>query len=419
LPMFSRLHRIAEIVVRLDRIRSQATIEESGRTLLSQKRYGYDRVRKHIKKGVKVNLRTLLLGFGLSLSAVTALISTVTAADLPSYMDVIVGGQPATPAETAKQNVLSLNTAMFGLYDSSGKIFQKNLLAQHPVILALFNGAGGRFILYKPGAGPVEAPSVPAVYQLMKSVGHATMVIPVVAGPRIDKPTDQSWRAPLAAFRTRLQAALESLDQTEMQEDWRGDTREILATDIAFLDDCFQKGVISFAAVQEFSQKQGPKLKHIIAWAAETQVAHWMNVVAEWKRQLGADWDRTYGASNTIYVARQNNILFSLLAQFFGPDAVNSRLMLIETISFTTTPEDMLEALTRIVGDRAVGGLFFGNASVMDYELMGGDARDAIVAEAGKRGMTPFLPPKVAFGSKQWPTLITPGPGPASLGELH
>jgi hypothetical protein len=366
-----------------------------------------------------VNLRTLLLGFGLSWSAMRVVISPVAAADMPSYMDVIVGGQPSAPAETAKQNVLSLNTAMFGLYDSSGRIFQKNLLAQHPVILGLFNGAGGRLILYKPGASPVEAPSVPAVYQLLKSVGHATMVIPVVAGPRIDKPTDQSWRAPLAAFRIRLAAALESLDQTEMREDWRGDTRDILATNIAFLDDCLRKGVISFAAVQEFTQKQGPKLKHIIAWAAETQVAHWMNVLAEWKTQLGSDWDKTYAASNTIYVARQNNILFSVLAQFFGPDAINSRLILIETISFTTMPEDMLDSLTRIIGDRAIGGLFFGNASMMDYELMGGDARAAIVAEAGKRGITPFLPPSVPFGSKQWPTLITPGPGPASLSELH
>jgi hypothetical protein len=144
-----------------------------------------------------------------------------------------------------------------------------------------------------------------------------------------------------------------------------------------------------------------------------------MTVIEDWKKQLGADWEKTYAASNTIYVARQNNILFSVLAQFFGPEAINSRLILIETISFTTTPEDMLEALTRIIGDRAVGGLFFGNATVMDFELMGGNAREAIIAEAGKRGMTPFLPPKVPFGSKQWPTLITPGPGPASLADLH
>ena len=106
-----------------------------------------------------------------------------------------------------------------------------------------------------------------------------------------------------------------------------------------------------------------------------------MGVIGEWKKMLGADWDKTYAASNTIYVARQNNVLFSVLAQFFGPEAINDRLMLIETISFTTTPQDMLESLTRIIADRSVGALFFGNYHLMDYELMGGDARKTIIAE--------------------------------------
>jgi hypothetical protein len=124
-------------------------------------------------------------------------------------------------------------------------------------------------------------------------------------------------------------------------------------------------------------------------------------------------------ASNTIYVARQNNVLFSVLAQFFGPDAINDRLVLIETMSFTTTPSEMLESLTRIIADRSVGALFFGNYYLMDFELMGGDARAAIIAEDVKRGMKPFLPPLVPFGSKQWPTLVTPGPGPATIADLH
>jgi hypothetical protein len=32
--------------------------------------------------------------------------------------------------------------------------------------------------------------------------------------------------------------------------------------------------------------------------------------------------------------------------------------------------------------------------------------------------MTPFLPPVVPFGSHQWPTLVTPGPGPATIADL-
>ncbi len=49
---------------------------------------------------------------------------------------------------------------------------------------------------------------------------------------------------------------------------------------------------------------------------------------------------------------------------------------------------------------------------------MGGDARGSIVADTQARGMATHLPPKVPFGSHQWPTLITSGTGPASLADL-
>jgi hypothetical protein len=185
------------------------------------------------------------------------------------------------------------------------------------------------------------------------------------------------------------------------------------------MDGCAQKGAIGTTDMQAFADKQGPELKKVIAWAAQTQVNHWMDVIAGWKQMLGPDWDKTYAASNTIYVARQNNVLFSVLAQYFGPDAINDRLMLIETISFTTTPDDMLDAVTRVVADRSVGALFFKNYHLMDYELMGGDAREAILTQDKKRGITPTLPPAVPFGSHQFPTLITAGPGATSLSELH
>ena len=94
-----------------------------------------------------------------------------------------------------------------------------------------------------------------------------------------------------------------------------------------------------------------------------------------------------------------------MLAQFFGPAAINDRLMLIETISFTTTPGDMMESLTRIIADRSVGALFFGNCHLIDHELIGGDSRATIIAEAPKirnaavpasgRAVRPF---------EQWPT---------------
>ncbi|TMJ93734.1 MAG: hypothetical protein E6G77_23635 [Alphaproteobacteria bacterium] len=350
--------------------------------------------------------------------ALLGLGSVAYAQNLPSYMEPITGRTSSSPAGTATKNVLALNTGMFELYGDAGQIFKRNLLSKHPVILALFSGAGGRFILYRPGQEPLEAPSVPIVYQLLKSIGHSTMALSQVVAPYLDNPTDQSWRSPMLAYRSRMKSALDGLDVTPMPAEWRDNNRILLENNLAFVDECLAKGTISFAELEAFSKKQGPYLKLNVAWAAQTQVAHWMPVLGDWKAMLGSDWDKTYGASNTIYVARQNNILFSLMAQFFAPEAINDRLILIETISFTTTPDEMLASLTRIIGDRSVGSLFFGNYHLMDFELMGGDARAAIIAENAKRGTTPFLPPLVPWGSKQWPMLVTTGSGPASFADL-
>ena len=264
------------------------------------------------------------------------------AEDLPAYMQPIAGHAASSPAETATKNVLALNAGMFELYGDASKIFQSNILSQHPVILGLFSGDGGKFILYRPGQAPLDAPSVPVVYQLLKSIGHSTMALAEVVGPYLDNPDDQAWRGSMLAYRSRMKSALDGLDATSMPAEWRDNNRAILQNNIAFMDDCVNKGSVSFAALKTFSDKQAPFLKLDIAWAAQTQVAHWMTVISDWKSMLGADWDKTYAASNTIYVARQNNVLFSVLAQFFGPDAINDRLLLIETVSFTTTPADML-----------------------------------------------------------------------------
>jgi hypothetical protein len=350
--------------------------------------------------------------------ALTGLGTTTNSQDLPSYMAPISGRTVSSSADTAAKNVLALNTGMFELYDDAAKIFQKNILSKHPVILGLFSGAGGSSILYRPGMALLEAPSVPLVYQLLKSVDHSTMALAQVVGPYLDNPADQSWRGPMLAYRARMKSALDGLNETPMPSEWRDNDRIILQNNIAFIDDCLAKGAISFAALEAFTKKQAPYLKEDIAWAAQTQVAHWMKVLADWKKMLGGDWEKTYAATNSIYATRQNNVLFSVLAQFFGPEAMNDRLILFETLSFTTTPSDLMEALTRIIADRSDGALFFGNYYMMDYELMGGDARTAIVAETAKLGTKPFLPPPVPFDSRQWPMRIMPGPGPTSIAEL-
>ncbi len=143
------------------------------------------------------------------LAAAAALPTLAT--EFPSPMSIINGGEAPSPAETAQKNVLALNTIMFELYGDAGRVIGQNIRAQHPIILGLFSGAGGRLILYRPGQPPLDAPSVPPVYQLLKSIGHSTMAIAVAVGPALDKLADQSWLGSLQAYRARMQAGLASM----------------------------------------------------------------------------------------------------------------------------------------------------------------------------------------------------------------
>jgi hypothetical protein len=340
---------------------------------------------------------------------------------LPNYMSVIVGnGAPATKSQVAEQNVLALDIAMFGLYDEAQAKFQKNFLAQHPVIMALFSNQGGQLTLYRPGKAPVQAPQVPIRYQIYKSVGHSALALFELVGSHLGTVSDHSWVGPMRTFRATSQTALDSLDTLDLNADARANQRKVLMSNIKFMDACLSKGSYTFADIQQYAQEVRPYLANNVWLGASTQVEHWMKVIKDWKEMLGPDWDKTYGVSNTLYVARQNNVIFSTLAQFFGKDAMNTRLFLFETSQFVTTPDQMLDVLIRTVADRSVGMVFFGNYYLMDYELMGGDGRKAIQAEDKKYGIPVFLPPAVPFHSNEWPFRIDPsqGEGPSTIEDI-
>src|SRR5262245_19147512 len=128
-----------------------------------------------------------LLATGLAAGAASA----QTGGALPSYLNGLVAPTTSTPAANATRDVLQLNVSMFALYDAAARIFQANIMANHPMILALFSGAGGRMILYRPGKPPEEAPSVPIAYQLLKSTGHSTMAISEVVLPFVNNANDK------------------------------------------------------------------------------------------------------------------------------------------------------------------------------------------------------------------------------------
>jgi len=341
---------------------------------------------------------------------------------VPEFMrQVIIDEPPVSERVVAEQAALALNESMMHLYEASLTKFKQNMRDRVPIILALFSGQGGQMVLYRPGHAPEVAPRVPIVYQIAKSVGHSTMAIYEIVSPYISNAkANQLWRAPLAMYRTQNQSALDGLGALDLSEDDRSLFRAILERNLAFMDQCLSKGGYTYDEVEKYIRATAPFSAKTIDVSSGAQVGHWMKVVEEWKNKLGKDWERAYGVSNTLYVARQNNILFTVLAQFMGTETMGDRLLLIETPEFETTPEKMLDVLCRIVADRALGMVFFRDYFLMDVELLGGGGRRAIEREMAKRGLKPLLPTLAPFRSNAWPWKTDPkqGTGPARLEDV-
>lgn len=340
---------------------------------------------------------------------------------IPDFMGVVVADEPAaSKREIAEHSVLALNDSMMAFYEVSLHKFIGNVRAQSPIILAMFTGQGGRMTLFRPGHEPEEAPPVPLKYQIFKSVGHSTLAIYEILAPYLTNASaNQLWRAPLETYLTQHRSALEGLDALDVTDEERAVLRTVLELNVAFMDECLAKGDYDFAALEAYTRSTVPFTFKAIGVSSGLQVEHWVEVVEKWQKELGDLWDKTYAVTNTLYVARQNNILYTVLAQFMGKEAIGDRLLLVETPEFETTPEKLMDVLGRIIADRSLGEMFFKDYFLMDVELLGGGAREAIEREMKKRGREPLLPNVAPFHSHDWPwkTGSDNGEGPGTLAD--
>jgi hypothetical protein len=341
---------------------------------------------------------------------------------VPEFLcPVVVAEPPASARVVAEHAVLALNESMLTLYDASLEKFKQNMLDHVPIILALFTGGGGRMILYRPGREPDVAPPVPIVYQLAKSVGHSTMAIYEIVSPYVSNAyANQLWRPPLEMYRAQIRTAFDRLDALDISGADHSVLHTILQRNLAFMDECIDRGGYSYDDVEKYIRDTEPYAAQSIGIGSSVQVGHWMTVLEQWKTSLGDEWEHAYAVSNSLYIARQNNILYSVLVQFMGAETMGDRLLLVETTEFETTPEKMLDVLGRIVADRSLGMVFFGDYFLMDVELLGGGGRVAIEREMAARGRKAVLPTLAPFHSNDWPWKTNPdrGAGPARLEDV-
>ena len=122
----------------------------------------------------------------------------------------------------------------------------------------------------------------------------------------------------MKSYRTEVQTAKDAIVDLAINQKSRPSCKTLLRQVLEFMDNCLKNGGYNYADVEAYARGVEPNWKNSSPIASSNQVGHWFQVLTEWKKLLGDDWNHTYALANSIYVARQNNIFFSVLVQFFG-----------------------------------------------------------------------------------------------------
>lgn len=245
---------------------------------------------------------------------------------------------------------------------------------QSPVIYALFNGVGGKYILRRHGRQTAVEP-VPEVYQQMKSVSHTLVGIYEIVSPYFRQPELQSWRPKLVEFNRMLKDGLATLGQVGMPPDVEEHCRAILEGGIKFTDKILQTGTYTAEDYSTYAKSVWPAVAANVHLAGKLQVDHFEALIKKWRKEMGEEeWSRLYAVVGTAWAMRRENVHFQILAQMMGRDAVNDRLIMAESIP-DVTEDQLIMLLGRIINDRGLALLVFGKEFRMDVELMGEAAR--------------------------------------------
>ncbi len=327
-----------------------------------------------MKPGPLIKTSCRLFCGALALALVVANVASADGSDPPTAIEQIQMSQ----SEEAAARLFALDAAMQRYYaDTQRYVGEK----QSPVILAMFNGVGGQYILRRNGKKVAVEP-VPELYQQIKSVSHTIVGVYEIIAPYFANAETGNWRPKLTEFNRMLKDGLATLGNAGMPKEVEENCRLILQGDIEFTDKILREGSFTAESFSAYAQAITPAIMENVKLAGKLQVTHFEALLTRWREEMGEEeWSRLYAIVSTAWAMRRENVHFQILAQMMGHKTVNDRLIIAESIP-DVTEDQLIMLLGRIINDRGVGELVFGKEFRMDVELMGEAARDAIQQQA-------------------------------------
>lgn len=281
---------------------------------------------------------------------------------------------------TTIQKFQDLNPSMLNTLAEQQHVYQKTLLQKHPIIVALFSPQGGKFILYRPKHAPLIAPSLEQAqnYEMATQVEHAAMEAYELAIQGLNDSNTQFWQIKMLAFSKHIVLMQQVIFKLNSSDSEKQLMQDLLSQTQQFLMNNLHQHNLSMDRTNSYAKAMKPNLLKLTKEVATAQVNHWMDIVSNWKKELGADWSNTYAVVIYIPVQPQNNIFLNILSYFMGQEALGQRLFYFPLHNYTPTANEALSLFTKAIPDKDLANQVYGQYFLSYSGILSQVAREAI-----------------------------------------
>lgn len=248
-----------------------------------------------------------------------------------------------------------------------------------PTIIVQFSPDGGIYTLRRNQQNTTVHP-VPELYAILRSISHTSVGLFEIVYPAFSKKAQKTWLSKLNEYNKELKLALKAIDVINIPIQAKKTSREILMAGIYFSNKVLKNSVVTQQDFIAYSTPIRSAINYQVQLASKIQVDSIEALLQKWQKEMGKEeWKRLYAVVNYTWGLRRENVHFQILAQQMGREAVNDRLVLVESIELASV-DQLLMQLGFVINNRNLAMSVFGskNKFKMDVELMGAGARKEI-----------------------------------------
>lgn len=284
----------------------------------------------------------------------------VLSVDIPELVDVVTyrGDCDKHLQLCARQ----MNTFMRENYKGFIHNVGKNI---YPLIIASdyeadYQGVGSTFTLYlRDGSQHKIAPTVDTNYEIYKAISHMALATFVILSPHFKNPSNLQWHDQILKLKKDVEIFEDAVIHSNKDEVLKKKLLSLVLTYLSFYKQIIGDGKFSLEHFLVFTKDAFKQIKTFMDAATLEQAKAILPAMIKWKKMLGpTEWSKVYIMIPTVWPVALNSPRLQLFERLVDPDKIKTHII---TSEFPRNLDEAKDTVGRVVGDRAVGRIVFGN----------------------------------------------------------